>query len=122
MTDTNTADSIFFCVFQCALLVSVSVLMRFSLEKLKFHVAIIYGCGSQSSFVHDTKSKIEFVLLPKQYRSLPAPHLSRQISRDYDVTSYNLRDDYRRFGRTHCFNVLLNITLNIERLDFAETS
>lgn len=98
------------------------VLARHSLEKFKFYVATIYGCGSQSSFVHDTKLKIEFVLLPKQYRSLPAPHLSRQISRDYDVTSYNLRGDYRLFGRNYCFTVLLNITLNIERLGFAGTS
>jgi hypothetical protein len=98
------------------------VLALHSLEKLKFHVATIYGCGSQSSFVHDTKSKIEFVLLHKQHLSLPAPHLNCQISRDYDVMPYNLRGNYRRFVRTHCCNVLLNITLNIERLCFAETS
>lgn len=79
------------------------VLALHSREKLKFHVATIYGCGSQSSFFYDTKSKIEFVLLSKQYRSLPAPHLSRQISRDFDVTSYILRDDYRIFGKTYSF-------------------
>lgn len=124
MSNTNTADSIFFSLCFSVLDLWVSqfwyVLALHSREKLKFHVATIYGCGSQSSFVHDTKSKVEFALLSKQYRSLPAPHLSRQISRDFDVTSYILRDDYRIFGRTYCF--FFNITLNIERLGFAVTS
>jgi hypothetical protein len=153
MANTNIADNIFFlCISVLVLWVPQfwHVSVMHSLERLKFHIATIYGCGSQSYSVHDTKSKIEFGVLPKQYLFRRAPHLSppnflwlfsrhvTKLSRTFvresvlyvsiktaascDVTSYNLRDDYRRFGRTYHFNVLLNITLNTERSGFAKMS